>query len=230
MPTLHDQMTALVLGGGLSSLSARLVEKCKLVYDIDISSFSVDYMDKLYKHVKGVRFMKMDARRMYFSPNMFDIVFDKGTFDTIMTEETGEQDVQDLEKHLWKVLKNHGVYMLVSATPLEGIEAIFSSYSWKIELLGKESITEAGEEDEEFDEEDEQEEPEEKTKDSAEKKTDDSPSEADVKEAEEKLKEMKAAMKEFEEEMKKEQEDEEDVDLQNLAVHIYKITKQVAKG
>lgn len=71
--------------------------------------------------------------------------------DTLLVEETAESDLQYLEDSMWRLLKPSGFYFLITATPMEGIEYIFSRYAWKIQQVGKEELNTEEEQQEEND-------------------------------------------------------------------------------
>lgn len=131
----------LIVGCGVSSLGANMFgrKSCE-IYEIDYSEVAVKYMNELYKF-EGLGHLLMDVRKLEFPNEMFDLVVDKATFDTIMVAEEGEEDVQLMGENIWNVLKPGGVFFLVSVTPVDGIRAIFSGNPWLIEKLGALDLT-----------------------------------------------------------------------------------------
>ncbi|MNE91633.1 hypothetical protein D3C80_1892710 [compost metagenome] len=58
--------------------------------------------------------------------------------DNILTSETGEIDLPDMEMEVWRVLKpTTGQWLIVSVLPMEGIESLLIQCPWKVECVGK---------------------------------------------------------------------------------------------
>ena len=95
----NEESQALVIGSGTSQLGDHLYDnsKFKNITCIDISEFVINQMTEFYVsnvvRRPGLKFQVMDAVIMSdFEDAAFDIVFDKGTFDSLMCEETGMID------------------------------------------------------------------------------------------------------------------------------------------
>eukprot|EP01118_Nematostelium_gracile_P018749 TRINITY_DN8456_c0_g1_i2.p1 TRINITY_DN8456_c0_g1~~TRINITY_DN8456_c0_g1_i2.p1 ORF type:complete len:100 (-),score=22.87 TRINITY_DN8456_c0_g1_i2:156-455(-) len=56
----------------------------------------------------------MDACSMQFEDDSFDIVFDKGTLDSILATSEAGIDVPKMIDQVWRVLKQNGKYMVLS--------------------------------------------------------------------------------------------------------------------
>lgn len=57
----------------------------------------------------------MDARKMEYVPDQcFDLVVDKGLFDTFLCNENNLRDVESYLKECYRVLKTGGVLLVIS--------------------------------------------------------------------------------------------------------------------
>lgn len=108
------------------------------ITNIDISSVVIAQMTNLYSKYDEMEFSTMDARHMELIPNCcFDVVLDKGLFDSLLCAEENTTDVQQLITEMWRVLKPGGTYLIVShgAAPsrFPHLAANQANYQWSIE-------------------------------------------------------------------------------------------------
>ena len=86
---------------------------------IDISDEVVNRLKDFYESDSisrpGLYFEVMDATLMSYEDSIFDLVIDKGTFDSLMCDESGSRRARDMLKHISRVLKpGSGHFVLVS--------------------------------------------------------------------------------------------------------------------
>jgi len=154
------QTQILDLGFGTSEVPARLHgDGWKNVTGIDISAAAVSRARIARRHaaLDGIKFLQMDACKLGFPVESFDLVIDKATFDTIVCSGFAFTRATDLLSEVYRVLKPAGIYFLIShagvAVRLPYLVAD-PEKPWKIELLRVEKPPldgpPFGEEDEEF--------------------------------------------------------------------------------
>lgn len=70
---IHNEETVLDLGCGYGRISIRLIEKTNRVVGIDISRENISFAKELYGNKSGLEFYVMDALKLGFPDNVFDI-------------------------------------------------------------------------------------------------------------------------------------------------------------
>ncbi|KAI4344722.1 hypothetical protein L6164_011916 [Bauhinia variegata] len=128
----------LVVGCGNSAFSEGMVDDgYRDVVNVDISSVVVESMQNKYKDRSELKYMKMDVRDMSaFESESFGAVIDKGTLDSILVM-WGEsrQNANLMLEEVWRVLKDKGVYILVTyGAPLYRLRLLRESSAWTIKL------------------------------------------------------------------------------------------------
>jgi len=104
----------LVVGAGNSRVSEEMYEDgYQKLTNIDISMVAMKAMAEKHKD-KGIPFIKMDMRKMDLENGTFDVVFDKGTLDSILCGEASTLNVQSALSEINRVLDPKGVYICVS--------------------------------------------------------------------------------------------------------------------
>ncbi|XP_051127755.1 uncharacterized protein LOC127249135 isoform X1 [Andrographis paniculata] len=106
----------LIVGCGNSAFSKCMVDDEYLeVVNIDISSVVIDAMQKKYSACSELKYMKMDVRDMSaFDKGSFGAVIDKGTLDSLLCGQNSRQNAAKMLEEVWRVLKDKGVYILVT--------------------------------------------------------------------------------------------------------------------
>ncbi|KAF0982491.1 hypothetical protein FDP41_011421 [Naegleria fowleri] len=146
-----ETLKILDVGCGLSTVTLKLCDHFNKqrfsVTSIDISNVLIGLMKEQYADIPDViGFSQVDVKDMekFFEDNSFDIIFDKGTFDSIMSFDSSTiEDITAYESEIFRVLKPGGLFMLCSVTPLEGIEGFFSGEAWSsVKLAGKKNLLE----------------------------------------------------------------------------------------
>ena len=105
----------LVVGCGNSLLSEELYNygfNNNNIYNIDISEVIIRYQIEKYKDYK-MKWFKGNITNLYnLKKNIFDIIIDKGTIDTLAC-----RDYKNVQKSLYEiinVLKSNGIFILIS--------------------------------------------------------------------------------------------------------------------
>lgn len=109
----HSGLNFLMLGCGNSELSDRLNKSMsfKNIYNIDFSNNVIRQMKERYP---SLFWEVMDAKELKYSNSFFDVVIDKATMDTFICGENWHQNVAMMLKEVQRVLKNSGVYLMIS--------------------------------------------------------------------------------------------------------------------
>ena len=63
---------------------------------------------------EGMEYVEMNVLDMNFDSQIFDIVIDKGTIDSILCSEGSSQNALQCVKEINRVLKNNGLFFCVS--------------------------------------------------------------------------------------------------------------------
>jgi len=78
--------TILNVGCGNSRLAEELLNDGYTdIVSVDIAQSAIDKMTEKFQGTPGLRFLQMDATKMTFEDESFDVVFDKGTLDAMYT-------------------------------------------------------------------------------------------------------------------------------------------------
>jgi len=126
-----------VVGCGMSTVGTSLLamKKSRDVLQVDFSEVAIKHQSNIHKNVPGMRFKQMNLLEDYLPESSFDLIFDKGLFDTVLSCDSGEEDITTLERNVWMALKGKGTYFLVSVTPIDGIRTMFCMHDWGIVKL-----------------------------------------------------------------------------------------------
>eukprot|EP01031_Cornospumella_fuschlensis_P033786 gene33786-40881_t len=85
------------------------------ITNIDISEVAINLMSDLFGEKEEMEFTVMDARKMEYVPDQcFDLIVDKGLFDTFLCNENNLRDVESYLKECYRVLKTGGVLLVIS--------------------------------------------------------------------------------------------------------------------
>jgi len=82
------------------------------VISIDISDAAVEKMAATFAHIPGLKFLQMDATKMTFQDNSFDVVFEKGTLDALYTGSV--ELVKQVISEVYRVLRPGGIFVSVT--------------------------------------------------------------------------------------------------------------------
>lgn len=105
---------ALVIGCGNSSMSSELLAEFARVTSIDISDEVISQMKEQSPRNGALEWMTMDCTTMAFANGVFDAVFDKGTFDTLMCYDNGAQLAERMVRESARVLRAGALMFIVS--------------------------------------------------------------------------------------------------------------------
>ncbi|XP_055859084.1 eEF1A lysine and N-terminal methyltransferase homolog [Episyrphus balteatus] len=108
----------LMVGCGNSRLSMDMYDSgFKDITNIDISPVAIKKMIEMNgKDRSDMKFIQMDATSMSFADETFSVVFDKGTLDALMTDNSEEvrKTVETYFKEILRTLRNGGRYICIS--------------------------------------------------------------------------------------------------------------------
>jgi len=145
---IHSESNVLIVGGGVSQVCLSMVRDfgCS-VTTIDASNVAVDNMIRWTKSVPAVHFIHGDAGRMseHFPNSTFDLVFDKGCLDSILTEDgdVAYVESQRMLLEVWRVLQKGGIYFVVTTLPDDGMRRAFVFMDWILTKVGEHKISNA---------------------------------------------------------------------------------------
>ncbi|GAB5370169.1 hypothetical protein AAMO2058_001469300 [Amorphochlora amoebiformis] len=109
------KLRVLIIGCGNSGLSEGLYQDGFTdSVSIDISDVVINQMQKYYKGSIPLHFEVMDARELKFKANEFDLIFDKGTIDSILCGEGSTRNAGQMLRNIHKVLKPSGRFFLIT--------------------------------------------------------------------------------------------------------------------
>ena len=105
-----------------------------IIVNIDISSIVIEQMKEKYKNNPDLIWFEMDCTAMDFDNEMFDVVFDKGTFDALMCKNDENHAVHQTMKEICRVLKQGGLFIEITyGKPYNRLNVFREiDLSWKI--------------------------------------------------------------------------------------------------
>ncbi|XP_031256348.1 EEF1A lysine methyltransferase 4 [Pistacia vera] len=134
----HRHQRILVVGCGNSAFGEGMVDDgYEDVVNIDISTVVIEAMQRKYSdHLPQLKYFQMDVRQMDdFQTGSFDAVIDKGTLDSILCGSNSRQNATQMLIEVWRVLKDKGVYILVTyGAPIYRLSLLRDSSLWRIKL------------------------------------------------------------------------------------------------
>merc|ERR1712166_42321 len=111
----EPESRVLMVGCGNSRLSEEMYEdNIKDITNIDISDTCIVDMKKRCVAMEDMRWHTMDVLKLPFNEGAFEAVIDKGTMDSILCGEGSTKNVAVMCKHISRVLKPGGAYIVVS--------------------------------------------------------------------------------------------------------------------
>ncbi|KAL0248527.1 hypothetical protein GEMRC1_003763 [Eukaryota sp. GEM-RC1] len=133
MAHLFPQSEILVLGCGNSRMPVDLYDfGYPYVSAIDFSEVVIDQMQEQWADRDTMDFLNMDARSLDFPSSIFDVVIDKALLDTVLCGSDAYLNVRRVLREVYRVLKDGGVYIVVSHGHPEHRLNLFSSDKWRI--------------------------------------------------------------------------------------------------
>ncbi|KAL8484690.1 hypothetical protein ACS0TY_027109 [Phlomoides rotata] len=126
----------LVVGCGNSAFSEDMVDDgYNEVINIDISTVVIETMQKKYSDRPQLKYMIMDIRDMSaFDSRSFASVLDKGTLDSLLCGHNSRQNAAKMLQEVWRVLKDKGVYILITYGSPAYRLSILKELTWTIKL------------------------------------------------------------------------------------------------
>eukprot|EP00668_Euglena_longa_P028795 GGOE01036120.1.p1 GENE.GGOE01036120.1~~GGOE01036120.1.p1 ORF type:complete len:228 (+),score=65.13 GGOE01036120.1:78-761(+) len=114
-PLLKSNSRILMLGCGNSRFSAQLYEAgFQNIVNVDISEVCITQMKARYKDLDRMEWLVKDCMKLDFPDASFDVVIDKGTMDAILCGSNSFYNVYQMNKHICRVLKKGGSFVVVS--------------------------------------------------------------------------------------------------------------------
>merc|ERR1712028_113470 len=111
---VEPESRVLMVGCGNSRLSEEMYEdNIKDITNIDISDTCIVDMKKRCVAMEDMRWHTMDVLKLPFNEGAFEAVIDKGTMDSILCGEGSTKNVAVMCKHISRVLKPGGAYIVV---------------------------------------------------------------------------------------------------------------------
>lgn len=131
----------LVTGCGNSSLSADLYDVgFTNITNIDLSEVVIKQMNRINAHRNYMKFICMDATKMSFENDHFNVILDKGTLDALMTDES-KDTILRIDKYfeeIKRVLKFGGRYICISLLQEHILRKLLHSFcdgSWMFRVV-----------------------------------------------------------------------------------------------
>ena len=105
-PILQNKGSALNLGCGNSTMTAELITYgFQKVVGFDISSVVIGQMKEKYASEANIEWVIGDCQKINYPPASFDVVFDKGTLDSLICSENAAHIIRSMLSEVSKVLK-----------------------------------------------------------------------------------------------------------------------------
>ncbi|KAL3617155.1 hypothetical protein CASFOL_038902 [Castilleja foliolosa] len=126
----------LIVGCGNSAFSEGMVDDgYDEVVNIDISTVVIEAMRMKYLNCPQLKYMVMDVRDMSaFGTRSFAAVIDKGTLDSLLCGHNSHHNAAKMLEEVWRVLKDKGVYILITYGSPAYRLTILKDQNWTIKL------------------------------------------------------------------------------------------------
>ena len=103
------------VGCGNSEFSEKMYDDgYKNNYNIDFCKNVIKDMKEHTKDRKGMVFEQMDVKNITYKDEMFDLIIDKSTIDSLLCGESSFMNVATMTKEISRVLKTGGYYVIIS--------------------------------------------------------------------------------------------------------------------
>eukprot|EP00670_Eutreptiella_braarudii_P007221 CAMPEP_0174291284 /NCGR_PEP_ID=MMETSP0809-20121228/31584_1 /TAXON_ID=73025 ORGANISM="Eutreptiella gymnastica-like, Strain CCMP1594" /NCGR_SAMPLE_ID=MMETSP0809 /ASSEMBLY_ACC=CAM_ASM_000658 /LENGTH=170 /DNA_ID=CAMNT_0015390501 /DNA_START=57 /DNA_END=566 /DNA_ORIENTATION=+ len=121
MKFMRPNSRILIEGCGTSTLGEELYDEGSFsdITCVDLSKIAIRLMEERRRSRMGLNYLVMDMEKLEFPPEVFDVVLDKATVDSILCsgdEEKAQKSVGKMLNEAYQVLKKAGVFLLFSHT------------------------------------------------------------------------------------------------------------------
>ena len=131
----------LYVGCGTSTLGYDLHKQYAIgeVINVDFSKSAIDKMSSKYTIKKHCIYEVGDANKLRFKKDLFDLIIDKGMFDSIMCSEECRKSIDKVLIEMDRLLGENGYYIVISnaSEPLRLSFFQLSTYGWIVEAVVK---------------------------------------------------------------------------------------------
>mmetsp|Transcript_7102 Transcript_7102/g.10465 ORF Transcript_7102/g.10465 Transcript_7102/m.10465 type:complete len:200 (+) Transcript_7102:57-656(+) len=134
---IDEESKVLQVGCGNSELATSLAnDGIQSIVNIDFSEVVIKQMKERYGHQSKLKFKSMDVEDLEFGDNSFDIIIDKGTFDTILCAEGANRKIEGMLNEIYRVLKRKGKFIMISYAKSQQRSTFLKKdiYSWKLSI------------------------------------------------------------------------------------------------
>jgi ubiquinone/menaquinone biosynthesis C-methylase UbiE len=115
LPCAQPEHKIFVVGCGNSRLSPQLYGSgFQNIVNVDISEVVIHQMRQRYKELDRMEWLRMDAMKLEFPDNTFDLVIDKGTVDSLLCGGNSFHNVYAMNKSVSRVMKRGARYVVVT--------------------------------------------------------------------------------------------------------------------
>jgi len=117
MPPAASAPRVLVVGAGNSDMSSRLYASgFKSITNIDVSATVIGEMQQKYPAAEypGMEWAAMDARKMAFEDQTFDVAVDKGTLDAVAAGQQDGDVTGPIVRDVFRVVKYGAPFVIIS--------------------------------------------------------------------------------------------------------------------
>ena len=125
----YPNIKILNIGCGTSELSEKIYTNLNIknISNIDFSDKCISIMNERNKEFKEMEFKVMDALSLNYENNTFDLIIDKCLLDCLFCNEFPFTNCAKYFKEVQRVLKDNGVFFLVSHSDINNREVNFSN-------------------------------------------------------------------------------------------------------
>lgn len=120
-PLINFHSKILMVGCGNSKMSEQMYASYyNDIHNIDISESVINMMEETKKNngFENMKYYVMDATKMDFSNETFDLCIDKGTLDAVLCADTNELGFKLIEE-MYRVTKINGFFVIISHTSVD---------------------------------------------------------------------------------------------------------------
>jgi ubiquinone/menaquinone biosynthesis C-methylase UbiE len=133
-PFFDGSEIVLNVGCGNSRMAIEMGKKFSTVVNIDISSVVIERMEEENRSSENLLWFVMDCMDMSFDDEMFDIAFDKGTFDALLCGPDSIRKVRQTCLEIYRVLGPGGLFFEITYGSPSSRVSMFENFEipWKM--------------------------------------------------------------------------------------------------